>query len=133
MTTPFGKPIRWLSRLAHRLQEAQELTNLTAEERRTLLNDLHLSEGELTMSSELPRWRSQLPAMLDKFGVAAQMKQSRYGLVLRDLQRVCSGCPAQRRCARALNAGASAGECRKFCPNAFTLDALASERTRILA
>ena len=47
--------------------------------------------------------------------------------VMRDLQRVCSVCGSKRRCAHDLASKPSDSAWQKYCPNATTLSALATE------
>ncbi len=47
---------------------------------------------------------------------------------LRDLQRLCSACGNKGRCERELVKGSAAAQFRKYCPNAFTLDALLQQK-----
>ena len=51
-------------------------------------------------------------------------------LVVRDLQRLCTTCGNQKRCAHELAAGTAAEHFHDFCPNAFTLDALFAQKDR---
>jgi Family of unknown function (DUF6455) len=47
--------------------------------------------------------------------------------VVRDLQRVCTACDSKARCARDLAAHPSTANWQDYCPNADTLEALATE------
>ncbi|KAB7624006.1 DUF6455 family protein [Alkalilimnicola sp. S0819] len=67
-------------------------------------------------------WRERLPRMMRRFGVKPEGIAE--GARLEDMQRVCAGCPAQYRCARALARGDNAATCAAFCPNADTFESL---------
>jgi hypothetical protein len=52
---------------------------------------------------------------------------SRQGAVMRDLQRLCTACTNDGRCAHDLAARPDSPEWQTFCPNAPTLSALTAE------
>jgi hypothetical protein len=47
---------------------------------------------------------------------------------MRDLQRLCISCSEKQRCAHELDVGSAAEHFRQYCPNAYTLDALLTEK-----
>ena len=73
-------------------------------------------------------------ALLQKMLVALQVDPKALAhsnpLVVRDLQRLCTTCGNQKRCAHELAAGTAAEHFHDFCPNAFTLDALFAQKDR---
>jgi hypothetical protein len=73
-------------------------------------------------------------ALLQKMLVALQVDPKALAntnpLVVRDLQRLCTTCNNQKRCAHELAAGTAAAHFHEFCPNAFTLDALFAQKDR---
>lgn len=92
-----------------------------------MLHDLGLDRDWVGSMGQAEAVRELLPAMMKRFGLDAENVNLRHRLVLRDMQRVCSGCPATGRCARALRADATASTCGEFCANAPTLLALARQ------
>ncbi|XKE47560.1 hypothetical protein LG302_00195 [Halomonas organivorans] len=59
--------------------------------------------------------RTLLPVMRQRYGLDPRVARIPEG---RTMKATCNGCPAAGRCWRALRHGASAVQCREFCPNA---------------
>ncbi|MCC5858094.1 MAG: hypothetical protein JJT90_08060 [Ectothiorhodospiraceae bacterium] len=112
-----------LRAMRERYRLLRDLERLDAGERQRLLQDARVNRGEL------PGFHAQgpdqlLPRMMARFGLDTATLEHQNGAVLRDIQRVCAACPSQRRCRKALMAGAPLEECRVLCPNAGTFEAL---------
>lgn len=109
-----------------RQQTAQRVLALDPLERKRMGWDLGTGPADVRQLAASPlNGETLLPAMMARFGIDSAELGPSAGGALRDMRRVCSICPAKRRCIRALTAGASADECRRFCLNSETLWSLA--------
>lgn len=105
-------------------REERRWMHLEPEEREARLRDLGLARFDPWLFSERSdSATSQLPRMMAVFGVDPMTPLVVGNGVKRDLERVCSACPARSRCARVLDQGPTPEACA-FCPNAMTLEAL---------
>lgn len=124
--------IPWLRKVGASLvgpASLRELRALPASERRRVLADIAVTEAELPHLYRGARHAQELlPPMMQRFGLDPELVRRQRTAVFRDLQRLCSKCTQTRHCAQAVRAGAGASECRRFCPNAATLDKLTEER-----
>jgi hypothetical protein len=73
---------------------------------------------------------NSLPKMLSALSVDAQALTESDPAVMRDLQRTCILCDHKSRCRRELAEGSAVQHFRKFCPNAFTFDALFKQKSQ---
>ena len=91
--------------------------------------DLGLTPSDLREVAERgPHAADMLEKMLMALDIdPAALARSQPG-TLRDLQRLCSACRNKGRCERELAKGSAAAQFRKYCPNAFTLDALLEQK-----
>lgn len=120
-------------RLAHsmagawrRSRQYREWSSLDEADRESRLRDLGLARIDVPLFwSEGGSTFDQLPRMMAVYGVDEMTPLVVGNGVKRDLERVCTLCPHKARCARVLDASPSPEACG-FCPNASTLEALAS-------
>ena len=92
-----------------------------------MARDLGVSNAELTaLSTKSPESSALLEKLLVALGVEA--KAHLQVPVMRDLQRLCVSCGEKQRCAHELDVGSAAEHFRQYCPNAYTLDALLTEK-----
>src|SRR5262249_23317319 len=84
--------------------------------------DLSTLAGKWPAAADLLYWRMN-EIKLDRMEITHADAQ-----VMRDLQRVCTVCGSKRRCEHELANNPSDPAWQKYCPNAATLSALATER-----
>jgi hypothetical protein len=84
--------------------------------------DLSILAGKWPDAADLLYWRMN-EIKLDRMEITQADAQ-----VMRDLQRVCTVCGSKRRCEHGLATNPSDPAWQKYCPNATTLSALATER-----
>ena len=95
-----------------------------------IAHDLGLSPNELrSLASRGPGAAKEMPKLLEALHISIARIAERDPLVLRDLQRVCSLCDSKRRCHGDIAAGTLAEHYQDYCPNAQTMEALASDPT----
>lgn len=70
----------------------------------------------------------QLPSRLRIAGLDPEEVSAKYGAVKQDMERVCSLCHHQRRCAKDFRTGKE-HHIEDYCPNSSTIDALAADRS----
>ncbi|WFM71726.1 DUF6455 family protein [Halomonas sp. CKK8] len=120
-------------RLAHSMAGAwrrgrqyREWLSLDEASRESRLRDLGLARVDASLFwSDGGSADDQLPRMMAVYGVDEMTPLVVGNGVKRDLERVCTGCPFKARCARVLSEEPAPEAC-DFCPNAATLEALAS-------
>lgn len=123
---------RWLgdslAGLAARHRLRGELAALAPEDNRRILADCGLSPADMR---HLTGGHLHAAGLLDRMLAATGLDRGRLLArepeTLRDLQRVCTFCPAWRHCRRCLDDGSAARSYDSFCPNAPTLKALRAE------
>lgn len=116
---------RWIRESAFKGAEVHELATCDSHELRRVASDLGLTVGELrTLASHGPGAADLLPKMLKAINIDVEAATRAEPLVMRDLQRVCSGCDHKQECADHIAAGDAAQTYGAFCPNAETLAAL---------
>lgn len=106
----------------------RELQVLPASVVRQVLDEVPLTRSEYArLRSEHKRAKGRLKDMIGRFGLSSESIEKQRPALFRDLEHLCGRCAASRRCSDAGKAGASAGECGSFCPNASTLRKLAGQ------
>lgn len=97
--------LRWIDDMRARLASARKrnVSGATADERKS---------------------RDLLPAMMLRFGVDPTRVRGFHSDELREMNAACNQCTSTWLCVAAQRGGASAAECRRFCPNARRLDDL---------
>jgi hypothetical protein len=121
----FGRRWRtWRDALVRR----SELSGCGEDEVERIAQDIGVSAPELReIERRGPGSADLLPKMMTALELDAGEVAAREPTVMRDLQRVCSMCEEQGRCAYELADGTAKYRYAKFCPNAETLDALNKE------
>jgi hypothetical protein len=116
---------RWLRESAFKGAEVHELGGFDSNELARVASDLGLTVGELrTLAGHGPGAADLLPKMLKALDIDVDAVIRVEPMVMRDLQRVCSGCDHKNECSDHIAAGDALRTYRAFCPNAETLDAL---------
>ncbi|AWU96909.1 hypothetical protein [Azospirillum ramasamyi] len=113
-----GLLARWRSR-----RQMQALAALEPLDRRAVLQDAGLTEGDLPALARGGHVQSLLPAALALHGLDGTTLEAEQGNVMRDLARVCMHCRKARACALLL-AGGNREDHGSICPNAPTMDSL---------
>ena len=99
------------------------------DEVRQVAKDLGITASDLREVAERgPHAADLLQKMLAALDIDAAALARSSPATLRDLQRLCGACRNKGRCERELAKGSAAAQFRKFCPNAFTLDALLEQK-----
>ena len=125
----FGAIADWVSNYRKACAARSELANCGADEVARIASDLGLKSGELaTLASKGPHSADLLLKMLDALGVDPKKLANAEPAVMHDLQRVCVSCARRQECMHEFDCETAGANFRKFCPNAYTLDALFGER-----
>ncbi len=104
-----------------------ELENCSSEVKR-VAHDLALTPGELrVIAAKRPDAADLLPHRLAALDLDPRTLAVTEGVVLRDLQRLCTICESKGRCARDLADDTLSSDWRDYCPNAETLKSLVNE------
>jgi uncharacterized protein YjiS (DUF1127 family) len=92
-----------------------------------IARDAGVAPSELyTIAAKRPDAADQLKLRLESLHLDHTALRREDPLVMRDLERMCSVCGSKRRCARDWVRHPDDQAWREYCPNAMTLDALAS-------
>jgi hypothetical protein len=117
-----GRVLVWLRA---RVGPADELTMMSREELRELASDLALGENDLVaLSASLHDNTALMEQTIRARGFDPEQLRGSFGLLMRDVELVCSRCHATGRCQRELTAGTAVEHAHEFCPNAGTFDDL---------
>jgi hypothetical protein len=120
-----GLITRWKEMLAG-ARESAAFNTVVAD----IAHDLGLSADELqALAAKGDAAAKELPILLEGIRISLEKIAEKDPLVLRDLQRVCSTCDHKRQCDRDIAAGKLADNYERYCPNAYTLEALKRELT----
>lgn len=118
-----GRVLEWVR--AH-AQPGSDVANLSREELGRMASDLSLAETDLVSISATTRDNTVLmERMMRVRGLDPDAIRSASGVLLRDIERVCTQCRHSGRCRRELDNGTAALHCHEYCPNATTFDELA--------
>lgn len=102
-----------------------DLATLTREDLRHIAANLALAElAVLSLSVGARDNTALMERMMQVRGLDPEEMRQTFSMVLRDAERVCSGCRNTGRCRRELDAGTAAAHCHEYCPNAATFDDL---------
>ena len=116
---------RWIREAAFNGAEVHELAGFDSNELTRVASDLGLTVAELrTLAGHGPGAANLLPKMLKALDIDADAVSRVEPMVMRDLQRVCSGCDHKKQCSEHIAAGDADRTYRAFCPNAETLTAV---------
>ena len=117
-----GRVLDWLRA---RCGAGDELAAMSREEIRDLASDLSLSESDLVaLSASLNDNTALMEGMIRARGFDPDQLRQSFGILLRDMEVVCTRCHATGRCLRELKAGTAAANAHEYCPNATTFDDL---------
>lgn len=119
----------WINK--HRVNGVRnELGQCTPEDAMQIAKDLGIPVGDLQgLTAKEAGAANALPKMLTALSLDAQALTGGDPAVMRDLQRTCILCDHKRRCQRELAGGNAPQHFRKFCPNAYTFDALSKQKS----
>src|SRR5262245_44885285 len=124
---PLGFIVKWWRNWTQRSANARELDRCGESEVAHLAHDLGISPSELrTLAGRWPDSVDLLGRRMKALGLDEPQAGQTEAEVLRDLQRVCGQCAAERRCKHDLDSDAQDRAWRDYCPNVATLDALRS-------
>lgn len=135
MQTQTSSKRPWYSRLSEALFDAstpqvvQELRRGAGPTFQAMVGDLNTSmtpafEREVARtlnrngSNDLIPAVTLMPAMMERFGLAADDFGPEERLHFGKLQSVCNRCPVAGRCWKAMRSDADSEQCLSFCPNA---------------
>lgn len=117
-----GRVLEWLRA---RVGAPNELATMSREDLRELASDLALGETDLlTLSNSLHDNTDLMERTIRARGFEPEQLRQSFGLLMRDMEMVCTRCHATGRCLRELNAGTAVTHAHEFCPNAATFDDL---------
>ena len=120
----------WVNKYRNTISDSRYLAKCKPEEVMEIANDLGLPMSELQeLVRRGPKSLHLLRKMVAALGVDPKAVINIDPLVMRDLQRVCTNCPDQRRCEHELANGTATKHIHDFCPNAFTLESLVEQIT----
>jgi hypothetical protein len=121
----------WVTKYRHAVGSYHVLGPCGPDDVQQIARDLGVPAGELReIMKKGPGGADLLQKMLVALQVDPKALASANPLVVRDLQRLCTTCCDQKRCAHELAAGTAAAHFHDYCPNAFTLDALFADKDR---
>lgn len=116
----------WCASLMARWRSGRHMQALAALEpldRKAVLQDAGLTEGDLPALARGGHVQTLLPAALALHGLDGAALESERADVMHDLARVCMHCRKARACARLLTGG-SREDHGRLCPNATTMTSL---------
>jgi hypothetical protein len=117
----------WITRYRKTRAAHDEIARCDAEEVERIAQDIGISRQDLaSLATRGPNSAALLERMLRALGVDAEAHDN--PAVLHDLQRLCVACDRKQQCIHELASGGAAEHFRQFCPNAYTLDALLTEK-----
>jgi hypothetical protein len=127
---------QFLQNWKHRWQRAwrkhaarTQLELMSSAERMRLADDVGISGVDLRRFHCSHNGPSELmPRRLGQLGVDVGYVKYELPATYRDLERVCAGCKAARRCERDLARGDAQAGMRSYCLNAATIDSLCLDR-----
>ena len=125
--TLLGRVLAWVR---VRIGAADELAMMSREDLREMASDLALGETDLmTLSTSLHDNTALMERTIRARGFEPEQLRQSFGLLMRDVELVCTRCHSTGRCLRELKAGTAVAHAREFCPNAATFDDLLEHAT----
>lgn len=125
---PIGVVSRWWRNWRTHRASVNELEACGADEVAHLARDVGVGALELrTIAAKWPDNVGLLSRRIAEIGLDSGRITNSEPWVMRDLQRVCTQCAENWRCASDLDRNGKDRKWREYCPNAPTLDALRSE------
>ncbi|HXZ22194.1 MAG TPA: DUF6455 family protein [Pseudolabrys sp.] len=126
-----GSIADWVNKYRQKFNIDSSLGVCSPDEVMHIAKDLRLSTAELQeLARKGPDAADLLLKMLVALKVDPEALEKADPYVMQDLQRLCTTCGAKKRCEHELARGTAGEHFREFCPNAFTLDALLSQKNR---
>ena len=120
-----GAIAHWVSNYRKARAAQAELAKCGTDEVARIAHDLGVSSEELyNLAGKSADSADLLQKMLVALGVDPKALAHDDPTVMHDLQRLCVMCGHKQQCAHEFDVGTAAENYRKFCPNAYTLDAL---------
>lgn len=117
----------WISRYRKARAGHDDFARCDPEDVTRIAHELGVTPDELaSLASKGPNSAALLEKMLVALGVDAEAHQ--HVAVWHDLQRLCMSCGERERCKHEFDIGGAAEHFRQYCPNAYTLDALLTEK-----
>lgn len=133
MSAMFDLIAKGVARLRATQRVSNEFDRCSPDEIELMAHDAGVSVSELRQLAERSAdSASGLPRMMTALGVDGDEVRTREPQVMRDLERLCSGCQDKGRCERDLANGSAPAHYHEYCPNNFTLDALKAEQSGTL-
>jgi hypothetical protein len=121
-----GRVLDWVR--AHALP-GSDLADFSRAELRHMAGDLSLAESDLSVVAARGRDNiTQMEGMMRARDLNPDQIRHAFVTLMRDVERVCTGCRTTGRCRRELDAGTAALHCREYCPNTHTFDDLIDYR-----
>ncbi|MBN9004962.1 MAG: hypothetical protein J0H40_06065 [Rhizobiales bacterium] len=106
-------------------RDLRELADLGEVDFSAIARDLCISPGDLeTVVKNGTGRAANLGLLLGLLGIDGAETLRTEPAVVRDMERVCAGCPSIAKCSEDLHAGVSRWTYRKYCANSITIDAL---------
>lgn len=122
----------WVNKFRGSIDNESGLPACDPEEVMAIANDLGITASDLQgLARKGPESIPLLRKMLAALNIDQQALINKDPLVMRDLQRLCTNCPDQKRCQQELDKDTAAEHFHEFCPNAFTLDALFEQNPQV--
>ena len=117
----------WITRYRNVCIDRNSLGECSSDEVSKMARDLGVGNLELAaLATKSPQSAALLDKLLKALGVESEAHANIS--VLHDLQRLCIFCGQKQRCKHELEVTTAAGRFRQYCPNAYTLDALLTEK-----
>lgn len=133
MSAMFDLIAKAVARLRASQRVAHEFDGCSREEIEQIAHDVGVSPNELRILAERSAdSASGLPRMMVALGIDGEQVKAHEPQVMRDLERLCSGCRDKGRCERDLAGGTAPAHYHDYCPNNFTLDAIKAEQSGTL-
>lgn len=123
---------RILQRIPATHRRRNDFAGIAAGDIALIAHDVGVTSGDLAALSRGTD-AAELPQMLQALQIDVAQVRDREPLVLRDLQRVCTGCRHKAECRYDLASGRAAARFAEYCGNAHTLNALQAEKAAGLA
>jgi uncharacterized protein DUF6455 len=119
----------WINKYRNAMRAHDAFEQCSPEDVRQITKDLCISADDLReLAAKGPGAADLLQKMLVALHVDPDALAKTNPGVMRDLQRICITCNQKARCQHELAEGTASEHFHKFCPNAFTLDALFDQK-----
>jgi hypothetical protein len=120
---------QWVRKHRSATSSRDELAECAPADVARIASEIGISHRELDhLASRGPGAADLLQKLLVALHVDPETTTLKDPAVMHDLQRLCITCSHKKQCQHDLAAGTAAQEYQKYCPNAFTLEAILKER-----